>query len=104
MHGVPKINLWRPWQLTLHYDLEVISRVLRLLLSDLQLLLQGGDLLLRLTGHGLLHALDFPRGFDLGLLCSLAGCGDLGVCIGCFPRKTCPSLSSFGKRLQQKQI
>jgi hypothetical protein len=49
-------------------------------LSDLQLLLQGGCLLLRLAHHGLFHALDLLRGFDLGLQRSLMGCGDL--CVG----------------------
>jgi hypothetical protein len=55
------------------------------------------------AGHGFLHALDLLRGCDLGLQSSLAGCSNLCVGIGRLPQQTCLSLSSFGKRLQQKQ-
>jgi hypothetical protein len=36
---VRRINLRRPWKLTLYHDLEVGSRILHLLFGDLQLLL-----------------------------------------------------------------
>jgi hypothetical protein len=41
--------------------------------------------------------------FELGLQSSLADRGNLYVGIGRLPQQTCPSLSSFGIRLQQKQ-
>jgi hypothetical protein len=66
--------------------LEVVSRILRLPLGDLQLILQGGHLLLCLANHGLLHVLDLLRVLDLGLQSSLAGRDNLCVGIGHLPQ------------------
>jgi hypothetical protein len=80
------INLRRPWQLILYHGLEVDSRVLRLLFGDLQFLLQGGFLLLRLARRGLLHTLDLLCGFNLVQQRSLVGRDDLCVGVGRLPQ------------------
>jgi hypothetical protein len=59
-------NTERPSKLTFHHGLEVVRDILCLLLGLFHLLLQGGNLL-RLAGHGLLHALDLLHSFDSGL-------------------------------------
>jgi hypothetical protein len=84
--------------------LEVVSCIIRLSLGDLQLLLQGGHLLLYLAGHSLLHTFDFLRSFDLGLPASLSSRDSFRVVVGRIPHYACPSLSSQGKLLQQKKI
>jgi hypothetical protein len=57
---------------------------------------------LRLARHGVLDALDFLRGLDLGLLPCLRGCGGLCVGVSCFLQKIYSSLRSFSKRLHHR--